>query len=171
MEKPTTIERKETLPSRTIEYSKIVDTVYLSLAREADFPGALELSSFRQLMSEYSNTERVQIEEDLAGEDGVKFDETIVGLISVCMSFGRQSLIVEAREGEGVFGTNEFPWNKEANIRVKQLKASNAIPGDAEFSIVVKAAPELISEENAIASAEVRNGEVSATTADEAMAA
>lgn len=100
-----------------LEYSGLVNTVQLSLARLLSIPGSFETQSFNELIAPHTPEKQYE----MICEVGARFDDALVDFV-VCalIATKQQRLVIKTNEPSNDGG--HMPWEPKLQDRIELLK-------------------------------------------------
>lgn len=106
-----------------IDYSKLVDSVQLSVARILDMPGAFDADNFTTFLESKPSDEH----ERIICEVGGQFDEVLINFVIAALISNRSRLVILAKASEGINGG--LPWQPKLEQHLQHLKGQGQLQG------------------------------------------
>jgi len=113
----------ETPNRHIVEYSTLVNTVQLSVARKLDVEGSFTARDFESLLTYRTDQDR----ENIINEVGGHFDDALIQFVVGSLT-GRRNheTIILAEENEGVQG--HLPWESKLLAHIALLQSNGLLP-------------------------------------------
>lgn len=114
MEHPGSKESIKNKPLR-LDYSRVMDIVYLSLCCNDNVEGSLRAGSFSELFPDETDREQHK------AEFGARFDDEMINFVATVMALRRKNVIIDMGEDHGITQDNRFYWEEGLQSRLRLL--------------------------------------------------